>query len=145
MAIGFAGIQVEAQTVAGHRQEYFPRAGFVFVDTFVNGESFAQWMLDQDTGGAIRGSGPSRLVSRRGNRATALAGEQAEEGQLYYFFLKDALVDRDQHQGLEKRYRGGIHALRGVDLQVDRGEIFGPSVPTAGKSTLVKVLLTIVR
>ena len=49
-------------------------------------------------------------------------------------------------QGLEKRYRGGIHALRGVDLQVERGEIFGLIGPNgAGKSTLVKVLLTIVR
>jgi ABC-2 type transport system ATP-binding protein len=49
-------------------------------------------------------------------------------------------------QGLEKRYRGSIHALRGVDLQVERGEIFGLIGPNgAGKSTLVKVLLTIVR
>ena len=43
-------------------------------------------------------------------------------------------------QGLEKRYRGSIHALRGVDLQVERGEIFGLIGPNgAGKSTLVKV------
>ena len=49
-------------------------------------------------------------------------------------------------QGLEKRYRGSIHALRGVDLQVERGEIFGLIGPNgAGKRTLVKVLLTIVR
>ena len=49
-------------------------------------------------------------------------------------------------QGLEKSYRGGIHALRGVDLHVERGEIFGLIGPNgAGKSTLVKVLLTIVR
>ena len=87
MAIGFAGIPGRNQTVAGHRQEYFPRGGFVFVDTFVNGK-LAQWMLTTTPAVPFARAEPTCISP--GNRATALAGEQAEEGQLYYFFLKDA-------------------------------------------------------
>lgn len=46
----------------------------------------------------------------------------------------------------EKRYRGGVEALRGVSLQVPGGGIFGLLGPNgAGKSTLVKILTSIVR
>lgn len=49
-------------------------------------------------------------------------------------------------QGVEKMYRRKVHALRGVDLQVGAGEIFGLLGPNgAGKSTLVKVLLTVIK
>ena len=49
-------------------------------------------------------------------------------------------------KGVEKRYGRRVHALRGVDLQVHRGEVFGLLGPNgAGKSTLVKCMLTVVR
>ena len=51
----------------------------------------------------------------------------------------------DLHQ-VEKRYRGSICALRGVDMKVRRGEIFGLLGPNgAGKSTLVKIMMSVVR
>ena len=51
----------------------------------------------------------------------------------------------DLHR-VEKKYRGKIHALRGIDMKVHRGEIFGLLGPNgAGKSTLVKILMTIIR
>ncbi|NOX57687.1 MAG: ABC transporter ATP-binding protein [Planctomycetes bacterium] len=48
--------------------------------------------------------------------------------------------------GVRKRYRGGIDALRGVNIQVGQGEIFGLLGPNgAGKTTLVKIMMTVVR
>ena len=49
-------------------------------------------------------------------------------------------------QTLSKTYKGGVVALRGVDLRVPTGCCFGLLGPNgAGKSTLVKILLSIVR
>ena len=48
--------------------------------------------------------------------------------------------------GIRKRYRGGIEALKGVDLQVPKGCIYGLLGPNgAGKSTMVKILTTLIR
>ena len=47
--------------------------------------------------------------------------------------------------GLQKRY-GGIEALKGVDLEVQKGELVGLLGPNgAGKSTLVKIACGLVR
>ena len=48
-------------------------------------------------------------------------------------------------EGLEKRY-GAVHALKGVDLVVEEGELVGLLGPNgAGKSTLVKIAAGLVR
>jgi ABC-2 type transport system ATP-binding protein len=48
--------------------------------------------------------------------------------------------------GVKKTYGRRIPALRGVNIQVGRGEIFGLLGPNgAGKSTLVKIMMTLVR
>jgi ABC-2 type transport system ATP-binding protein len=48
--------------------------------------------------------------------------------------------------GVRKTYRGKIEALRGVNIQVGQGEIFGLLGPNgAGKTTLVKIMMTVVR
>ncbi len=47
-------------------------------------------------------------------------------------------------RGLEKRYRDGTYAVRGVDFDVAKGEIFGLLGPNgAGKTTTMKILGTL--
>ncbi|MEM1355592.1 MAG: ABC transporter ATP-binding protein [Planctomycetota bacterium] len=49
-------------------------------------------------------------------------------------------------KGVEKRYGRKVHALKGIDLQVHGGEVFGLLGPNgAGKSTLVKCMLTVIK
>ena len=54
--------------------------------------SFNQWMLDQDTGGAIRAAGRSDIYFGIGREAEQKAGNQIAEGRLYYLFLKPERV-----------------------------------------------------
>ena len=49
-------------------------------------------------------------------------------------------------EGLEREFKGGIRAVDGVDLAVERGEIYGFLGPNgAGKSTTVRMLTTLLR
>ena len=47
--------------------------------------------------------------------------------------------------GLSKRYRNGVHALQGIDLQVAEGDFFALLGPNgAGKSTLISICTSLV-
>ncbi len=49
-------------------------------------------------------------------------------------------------QGLSKTYAGGFQALKGVDLTIDKGEIFALLGPNgAGKTTLIGIVCGLVR
>lgn len=71
----------------------FPRGAIVFVDThtpgaeLTEGPPFRQFMLDQDTGGAIRTAGRADIYVGVGEAAEAASGSMKAEGQLYYLFL----------------------------------------------------------
>jgi membrane-bound lytic murein transglycosylase A len=71
----------------------YPRGGLVLADTKAvtfTGERapFVQFMLDQDTGGAIKAPGRADIFMGVGPGAEILAGGQYAEGRLYYFFVK---------------------------------------------------------
>lgn len=53
---------------------------------------FTGFMLDQDTGGAIRASGRSDIYMGIGEEAERVAGHQMNEGELYYIALKPAFI-----------------------------------------------------
>ena len=49
-------------------------------------------------------------------------------------------------RGLDKVYRSGLHALRGIELEIRRGEIFALLGPNgAGKTTLISIICGIVK
>jgi ABC-2 type transport system ATP-binding protein len=49
-----------------------------------------------------------------------------------------------QTRGLERTFKGGVEAVRGIDLTISRGEIFGFLGPNgAGKTTTVRMLCTL--
>jgi len=81
----------------------FPRACIAFVETRlpradaagrIVAQSFSSFMLDQDTGGAIRTPGRADIFMGTGPDAVRLAGRMAAEGKLYYIFLKPSVAAR---------------------------------------------------
>lgn len=95
---GSLGVPVTTKASLATDKRIYPRGGVVMVDTraVTNGprkEPFLRFMLDQDTGGAIRAPGRADIFMGIGNRAETLAGGQYAEGTLYYFILKPRYVE----------------------------------------------------
>ena len=70
----------------------FPPGALVFVeadvpDAYGNPRPFQKFLLDQDTGGAIRTAGRADIYLGIGDAAEERAGASRSEGQLYYLFL----------------------------------------------------------
>jgi len=94
---GSLGVPVTEQASLATDKKIFPRGGVVLVDTQAvtlsyDKKPFLQFMLDQDTGGAIQAPGRADIYMGSGETAEVLAGGQYAEGRLFYFFLKDELV-----------------------------------------------------
>jgi membrane-bound lytic murein transglycosylase A len=78
----------------------YPRACMTFVKTVlprpigssVRKAPFNGFMLDQDTGGAIRAPGRCDVYMGIGEQAGKMAGQTYEEGNLYYLFLKPGIA-----------------------------------------------------
>jgi membrane-bound lytic murein transglycosylase A len=96
---GSLGVKVTPQRTLATDKGVYPRGGLVLVDTksvtFADTErAFFEFMLDQDTGGAIKAPGRADIFMGIGPSAEILAGGQYAEGKLYYLFLKPEYVDQ---------------------------------------------------
>lgn len=92
---GSMNLPVTAGRTLATDKSVFPRGGLVFVDTelpsgpgSVN-RPFQRFMLDQDTGGAIKSAGRADIYLGSGLAAERVAGSTAAEGQLYYLFARE--------------------------------------------------------
>ena len=87
------------RTIATDKSIY-PRACLAFLSTNVPGiggrmavdRKFSGFVLDQDTGGAIRAPGRCDVYMGVGDDAGRRAGQTYEEGKLYYLFLKPSVL-----------------------------------------------------
>ena len=96
---GSLNVEVEGDRTLATDKALFPRGGLVFVDTKLKNYStpdqfFQRFMLDQDTGGAIRTAGRADIYLGIGPDAEQRAGKTMAEGQLYYLFLNGSEVPR---------------------------------------------------
>ena len=95
---GSLGLPVTAYCSLATDKDIYPRGCLTYVDTRVpevgpagtaSPMPFRRFMLDQDTGGAIRAPGRADIYIGVGDRAGRIAGWTLSEGELYYLFLKD--------------------------------------------------------
>jgi membrane-bound lytic murein transglycosylase A len=94
---GSIGVKVTDFRSIATDKTVFPRAGVVYVNTTIptpagSKKPFNQFVLDQDTGGAIRAAGRADIYMGIGPNAERLAGGEFAEGRMYYFFLKHEKV-----------------------------------------------------
>jgi len=98
---GSLNVPVTAARSLATDKSLFPRASLVFVDGRVgsgaDSRELHRFLLDQDTGGAIRTAGRADVYLGIGDDAEKLAGSTRVEGQLYYLFLKPGA--KPEHEG----------------------------------------------
>jgi membrane-bound lytic murein transglycosylase A len=87
------------------KRDIYPRAMPAFIDTFVTDDTgqnqpFANFLLDQDTGGAIRASGRTDIYMGIGSEAEGMAGRELQEGALYYIAVKPGLSPEPVDSGV---------------------------------------------
>lgn len=96
---GSLGVKVHEKSTLATDKKIFPRGGVVVVDTVTptiakGPQPFLRFLLDQDTGGAIRAAGRADIYMGAGAAAELLAGGQFNDGKLYYLVLKPEYVSQ---------------------------------------------------
>lgn len=95
---GSLGVKVTGGRTVATDKSLFPRGGLAYVVAKVPVELdesawqdrlFHTFVLDQDTGGAIRSAGRADLFLGTGDRAERRAGRVRSEGWLFYLFVKE--------------------------------------------------------
>lgn len=96
--IGSTGVPLTAKRSIASDTSIFPKGGLAFIQTEVpvtdrDGEvtgwkKISRFVVDQDTGGAIKGPGRIDIFFGTGNEAAKLAGSMNREGKLFYLIKK---------------------------------------------------------
>lgn len=96
--VGSLNVPVTTRRSIATDKAVFPRGCLAFCDTRIPAPGdpirtatgdFRQFVLDQDTGGALRAAGRADIYIGRGPLAERIAGRTESEGRLYYLFLKE--------------------------------------------------------
>lgn len=90
---GSIGIALTPQASLAMDQLIFPPAGIFLVDTQIEDANespsrYVRVMINQDTGGAIKGPGRADIYMGVGKQAGDIAGKLKSHGKLFYFLLK---------------------------------------------------------
>ncbi len=98
-ATGSLGVPVSAERSIATDKKIFPSGGIALIRTEIPFENpttgklelhqVQRFVLDQDTGGAIRGAGRVDIFMGTGDRAKQRAGLIKGDGELYYLVLKN--------------------------------------------------------
>lgn len=96
--IGSTGVPLTAKRSIASDTNIFPKGGLAFIQTEVpvtnrEGEvtkwkKISRFVVDQDTGGAIKGSGRIDIFFGTGDEAAGLAGNMNRRGALFYIIKK---------------------------------------------------------
>jgi membrane-bound lytic murein transglycosylase A len=94
MPHGSLGCPVTPRRTVATDKTIFPRAAVLFLEVDVSAGGtrrtrFREFVLDQDTGGAIRAAGRADLYFGVGDGAERLAGRQSAVGRMVYLFLRE--------------------------------------------------------
>ena len=96
--LGYLGVKLTPGRAVALDRRIFPLAGIVYIETVKprvsgNGEitewiKSSKFVLNQDTGGAIRGPGRADIFWGNGKYAETAAGNMQHKGSLYFLILK---------------------------------------------------------
>jgi membrane-bound lytic murein transglycosylase A len=85
---GSLNVKVTPRATLATDKSVYPRGMPTFLSLPTSSTPFKGFMLDQDTGGAIRAAGRADMYMGIGPGAEELAGRQLNEGELYYLAVK---------------------------------------------------------
>jgi len=104
--VGSLGIKVTKFRSIATDKYIFPRGAICFIKTIIpefdeNGsiigeKSFSRFVLNQDTGGAIRSPSRADLFTGNGNYSKSVAGHLKASGKLFFLIKKDLLKEKKE-------------------------------------------------
>ena len=135
---GSLGVQVTDHASVATDKKIFPRGLVMLFDTKVadfagRQNEFNQFMMDQDTGSAIRAAGRADIYMGIGPAAEILAGNQYADGTFYYFVLKPEFMAKYPLPTAAKTT--SAHIVRGTPAAAPNAK--GASAPAAANLTQV--------